>query len=131
MEYLGYVQLGTSMALLVGFCINKINIILKSGWRNKTLMNQTLMANDIKYVLNPLLPPFGEFNVPDLPLQAVRILLLTEGPDHPAFYLNGVRSFGFTAVEFEYKWICLSFLMQDPDFIFSLAYMAFSFQGLV
>jgi len=68
MLYLGYVQLGTSISLLVGFCINKINIILKSGWRNKKVQNKTIMANDIKYVLSPLLPPFGEFNVPDLPL---------------------------------------------------------------
>ena len=35
MTYLGYVQLCTSFALLVGFCMNRINIILKSGWRRK------------------------------------------------------------------------------------------------
>ena len=78
-------------------------------------------------MLIPLKPPFGDFRVEDLPLQAVRILLLTEGPDHPAFNEGRSLNFGFTAVKFEYRWICLSFLMQDPDFIFSLAYMAFSF----
>lgn len=36
MIYLGYVQLCSSMTLLFGFCMNKINIIVKDGWRIKT-----------------------------------------------------------------------------------------------
>jgi hypothetical protein len=127
MNYLGYIQLATASFLLIGFCINKIYIILKSGWRNKTTMNQTLLANDVKIVLQPLIPTFGELRVQDLPLKAARVLMLTEGPEHPAFFdSNGKHNMHFTALYFEYKWICLSFLMQDSDFIFSVAYLAFS-----
>ena len=43
------------------------------------------MANDIKFILKPLEPPFGEMRAKNLPLQAARILLLTEGPLHSAF----------------------------------------------
>jgi hypothetical protein len=99
------------MALLIGFCVNRISIILKSGWRKKQIENKITLKNDVRFILNPLHPPFGGLNVDDLPLPAVRTLLLTEGPEHPAFYKNGKRSFKFAAVEFEYKWICLSFLM--------------------
>jgi len=66
----------------------------------------------------------------DLPLQAARILLLTSGPYHPAFDEDGRRNFGYSAVDFEYKWICLSFLMQNGGFVFILIYLAFSLQGL-
>ena len=69
----------------------------------------------------------------DLPLQAARILLLTEGPYVAEFYEDREmtkRNFGYTAVDFEYKWICLSFLMQNGEFIFILIYLAFSLQGL-
>jgi len=131
MTYIGYMQLATSISLLLGFCINRINIIVKSGWRTKNTLNKILLAKDIKYILEPIKPPFSDFNIKDLPLQAARTLLLTEGPDHPAFNQKGVRDFGWSAVAFEYKWICLSFLMQDSDFIFSFSYMAFSLQGLV
>ena len=130
-NYLGYCQLGTSFSLLIGFCINKINIILKSGWRNKIAQNKVILASDIKHLLEPLKPPYGDFRIQDLPLDAVRLLLLTEGPDYPAFWSDGNRNFGFVAIEFEYKWICLSFLMQDQDFIFSLTYLVFSLQGLI
>ena len=58
--------------------------------------------------------------------------MLTEGPEHPAFYdSNGKQNFYYLALYFEYKWICLSYLMQDSDFIFSVAYLAFSLQGLI
>ena len=63
MIYLGYCQIGTSVSLLLGFCINKINIILKSGWRQKITQNKVLLASDIKYILQPLQPPFGELRI--------------------------------------------------------------------
>jgi hypothetical protein len=66
----------------------------------------------------------------DLPLHAARILLLTEGPEHPAFEVDEKRNFGYRAIDFEYYWICLSFLMQNGGFIFILIYLAFSLQGL-
>ena len=43
------------------------------------------MKSDVKYVLNPLKPPYGEFKAKELPADACRILLLTEGPYHSAF----------------------------------------------
>ena len=49
--YLGYVQLTTCMILIIGFCLNRINIIVKSGWRKKTDENQKILAIDIKHIL--------------------------------------------------------------------------------
>lgn len=66
--YLGYMQLCTSTFLLIGFCLNKINIIVRSGWRAKTAENKKLLVNDIKYVLKPLVPQYGELKAKDLPL---------------------------------------------------------------
>jgi hypothetical protein len=111
MNYLGYIQLITSISLLMGFCMNKINIILKSGWRNKVATNKEIYIQDVKHILDSIRPAYGDFKIKDLPLDAVRLLLLTEGPEYPAFWLDGTRSFCFAAVEFEYQWICLSFLM--------------------
>ena len=41
-----------------------------------------------------------------------------------------VLDFGFRAVKVEYYWVCLSFLIADGDFLFSLMYFVFSLQGL-
>lgn len=111
------------MTLIIGFCKNKINIIVKSGWRIKTEENKVLMVNEIHTILEPCEPPFGELIATNLPIQATRVLLLTEGPYHKAFMINGQRNFGYKAVEFEYKWISLSFLMQNGDFIFNIIYL--------
>ena len=104
-------QLCTSTILLIGFCLNKINIIVRSGWRAKTAENKKELVNDIKYVLQPLVPQYGELKAKDLPLQATRTLLLTEGPYGSAFQDGNKFNFGYAAVDFEYKWIGLSFLM--------------------
>ena len=131
MTYLGYIQLASSSILLIGFCMNKVSIILKTQWRLKCEFNKQLMVNDIKYIMEPLKPQFGDYKVKELPLYAIRNLLLTEGPDYPAFIQDGKRNFYYKTIEFEYRWICLSFIMQDGDFIFSMIYMLFSFQGLI
>ena len=104
--------------------------MVRSGWRAKTEENRNVLTNDIKYVLKPLEPPYGELRGKDLPLQATRILLLTEGPYTSAFKDGPGMNFGYSAVAFEYKWICLSFLMQEGDFVFCIVYLAFSLQGL-
>jgi hypothetical protein len=111
MKWLGICQLVSSMTLLVGFCLNKTNIIVKSGWRSKIDENRQKLQADVKHILKPLEPPFGELKAKDLPLQAARVLLLTEGPDHSAFIEDGRPNFGYIAVDFEQKWIGLSFLM--------------------
>ena len=123
MVYLGYIQLCSSLTLLVGFCQNRINIIVKSGWREKTDKNRTDMAYEVQNILKPCEPPFGELCATNLPIQAARVLLLTEGPYHKAFWKDGKYNFGYKAVEFEYKWVSLSFLMQDGDFIFNIIYL--------
>jgi len=73
------------MGLLIGFCLNRINIIVKSGWREKTELNKERLKDEVKYVLSKCEPPFGEIKAKDLPMQAARVLLLTEGPYHQAF----------------------------------------------
>ena len=90
------------MILLVGYCMNRLNLIVKSGWRSKTNENKQKLSNDVKHILKPLEPPFGEMKAKDLPLQAARILLLTEGPLHSAFRdANGAQNWGYSAVNFE------------------------------
>ena len=60
------------------------------------------------------------------------MLLLTEGPYHQAFIDDKTKkmNFVYTALDFEFRWISLSFLMQNGTFIFNLMYLAFSLQGL-
>jgi len=53
---------------LIGFCQNRINIIVKSGWRKKAGENKQKLQNDIEHILKPLEPPFGEMKAKDLPL---------------------------------------------------------------
>jgi hypothetical protein len=38
--YLGLLQLVSSMGLIIGYCLNRVNIIVKSGWRTKTEENK-------------------------------------------------------------------------------------------
>ena len=134
MSYLGYGQLITSFTLLIGTYRNKSNIIIQTGWRQKIKENKVAFANDVKFVLERLLPEFGDVNISDLPLQSARTLLLTEGP-----YINAFKNydekgnqqlyFHYKALDFEYKWISLSFLMQNGSFVFAIIYLAFSIQG--
>lgn len=65
-------------------------------------------------------------------MQAARVLLLTEGPYHRAFIDDKTKemNFVYSALDFEFRWISLSFLMQNGTFIFNLMYLAFSLQGL-
>jgi hypothetical protein len=48
--------------------MNKSDIIIKTGWRQKQRENKVNLASDIKYCLNPLKPAFGDLKVKDLPL---------------------------------------------------------------
>ena len=84
---------------------------------------------DVKHILQPLEPPFGELKAKNLPLQAARILLLTRGPYGKEFEdENGKKNFGYRALEFEYKWISLSFLMQNGSFMSGNAGVQCSFK---
>jgi hypothetical protein len=62
-------------------------------------------------------------------MNALRVLLLTEGPYHSAWGEEGRRNYRYLAIYIEYHWISLSFLMSTFDFVFALAYLAFSVQG--
>jgi hypothetical protein len=46
-------------------------------------------------VLNPLQNPFAVQRAGDFPLEAARVLLLTEGPYHPAFLDSDTGRFDF------------------------------------
>lgn len=87
------------------------------------------MIDDVTHILNNYQPEFGDFKAESLPINALRVLLLTEGPYHAAWGAEGRRDYRFLAVLLEYHWISLSFLMANFDFVFSLAYLAFSVQG--
>ena len=52
----------------MGFALNKTNIIIKSGWRVKTQENLKYLSSDVKYILKPLEPPFGEIIAKELPI---------------------------------------------------------------
>jgi len=59
-----------------------------------------------------LKPPYGDFRAHDLPVDACRILLLTEGPYHPAFVDNdGKVNFVYYSLDLEQKWISFCFLL--------------------
>lgn len=46
----------TSITLMVGFFLNKTNIVIRRGWRAKIEENRKLMKDDLKYILEPLEP---------------------------------------------------------------------------
>ena len=69
--------------------LNKKNIVIRSGWRKKIEQNRFEMQDDTKYILKPLFPQFRGVRAKELPLDAVRVLLLTEGPYHDAFNEDG------------------------------------------
>ena len=62
-------------------------------------------------------------------MDALRVLLLTEGPYHTAWGPEGYESYRFMAIWLEVQWISLSFLMANYEFVFSLFYLALSVQG--
>jgi len=41
--YLGCIQLVTALLLLIGFCVNKMNLIVRAGWRNRVDKNKATM----------------------------------------------------------------------------------------
>ena len=49
--------------MLLGTYWNQSSIIIKTGWRQKIKENQATLFNDVKYVLEPLKPKFGEISV--------------------------------------------------------------------
>jgi|TARA_B110001450_G_C17580385_1_gene464673 hypothetical protein len=53
---------------LVGTYRNKSDIIIKTGWRQKIKENKVALANDVRYVLERLLPDYGDVKISDLPL---------------------------------------------------------------
>ena len=59
-------------------------------------------------------------------MDAMRVLLLTQGPFHPAWGPDASRDYRYLAIYFEYYWISLSFLMANFEFLFALAYLALS-----
>lgn len=60
------------------------------------------------------------------------MILQIEGPYSPVFYneITRKRNFGHISMLFEYYWMCLSFLISNGEFIFTVMYFVFSMQGL-
>ena len=115
--------------LMFGFAYNNNTIIVKQGWRNRCHENKKILIDDINHILKKYEPQYGMIKADKLPMDALRVLLLTEGPYHPAWGPEGNRNYHYLAVKLEYHWISLSFLMGDSEFIFSLVYLALSIQG--
>ena len=46
--YFGCIQGITSFMLVVGFCVNKINLIVRAGWRQRVSDNQIEMLVEVK-----------------------------------------------------------------------------------
>jgi len=55
-KWFGFGQIITSSCLLLGFIINRNNIIVRQGWRSKIEENAEKMKDDVKYILEPLYP---------------------------------------------------------------------------
>ena len=108
---------------------NNNMIIVKQGWRDKQQQNKKAMVDDITHILNNYQPEFGDFKAERLPMNALRVLLLTEGPYHSAWGTEGDRNYRYMGIWLEVQWISLSFLMANYDFVFSLFYLALSVQG--
>ena len=77
-KVLGYIQLVTSISLMIGWLINKASLIIKAGWR------EYIDDNGIKYqnVINSRDPNdinggFTQVKASDLSLLDARMLMLT------------------------------------------------------
>ena len=129
---LGYAQLFTSFTLLIGYVFNKFKLIVRSGWRKKITENRIMMKKEVIYILNPLKPTYGELRAKDLPVNACRILLFTEGPYHSAWLdEDGESKFYHFSLELEYKWNSLCFLFYDYEMVFLMLYCGFSVLGMI
>ena len=89
------------------------------------------MIDDITHILKKYEPTYGALKAENLPMDALRVLLLTEGPYHPAWGAEGSRSFRYSAISLEYYWISISFLVGSYDFLFAVVYLAISVQGSI
>lgn len=89
------------------------------------------MIDDITHILKKYEPTYGSIKAENLPMDALRVLLLTEGPYHPAWGGEGKQNFRYTAIWIEYCWVSLSFLMGNGEFLFALVYLTLSVQGSI
>ena len=49
-EYLGYIQAVSAFTILLGFCFNNRNLVIKDGWRRQVEKNQNEMKADKKRI---------------------------------------------------------------------------------
>ena len=66
----------------------------------------------------------------DLPLQEVRRILRTKGPEAAEFNAENRRDFGHMIVKMEYYWISFTFLLSNSTFKYFLVYILLSVLGL-
>ena len=131
-EILGYIQLVSSLTLLLGFCVNNRSLVIQEGWRLRCEQNAVELKADQKRLDRLAEDKEGPLKVTDLDIGDARLVLQLEGPKSDKFKLNSETdeySFHYAAVSFEYYWISLSHIIKNGNFIFSVQYLAFSLQG--
>lgn len=118
--------------LVVGFCVNKINLIVRAGWRQRVTENQIEMLVEVKELGKLRSEALSELDVNQIGISTCRMILQVEGPYSSVFYdeFTRKRNFGHVSMLFEYYWISLSFLISNGEFIFTVMYFVFSMQGL-
>lgn len=132
MEYLGYLQLLTSITLVIGFTINRGALLIKSGWREHVQEAATDLADEGAREENK---SFAVVKAKDLPMMEARKILMTQGPEADEFYVpdgdgKAVWNLGHLALKLEYYWLSLSFVVGNGEFRFLLIYFTLSLQGL-
>ena len=121
----------SSCTLLLGFCVNSRNLVIQEGWRKRIDENQFELRADRKRIEEIFEKDDTIQRAGDLDIGDARLWLQIQGPYAELFMSDGKRSFGHTAVAFEYYWISLSHLIKNGNFIFSIQYLAFSLQGML
>ena len=124
-------QAVSAFTILLGFCVNNRNLVIKEGWRKQCTNNQKTMSADLKKIDHKR-ETMTEFKAHNLDIGEARLVLQLEGPNSSVFLYEDkeketIRTdMHHLAVKFEYYWVSLAFLMKNGGFIFSIQYLAFS-----
>ena len=121
-DILGYVSVGLSTMVLLGWCLSWASLKIKARWRDYAHKNKHLVnLSDEERKLEPW----------EMSVHTTRMLLHGKGPDCPELNLYGRRDLGNIPTKCEYFWISTVFLLENSTFRYYIFYLAVAISGVV
>ena len=122
LEILGFISVGMSTLVLLGWCLSWASLKIKARWREYAHRNKHLvLLTEEERKLEPW----------QMPIQTTRMLLHGRGPDCPELNLYGKRDLGNLPTRCDYFWISFVFLLEDYTFRYYIFYLAVAIAGVV